>query len=122
LAQNEYDLENYYGDGNYFGWHKNTRDHPDQLNFWFDFLDTEGDLSQFNVQQAGDRLKSISDTKVKSVFFKETPNIMIVENITTTETPISNDKRYIQIPDIEAMTSISAQGKSAKERLDELLY
>ena len=30
--------------------------------------------------------------------------------------------RSIQIPDIETMFSISAQGKNAKERLDELLY
>jgi hypothetical protein len=30
--------------------------------------------------------------------------------------------RYIQIPDYENMFSISGRGKSAKERLDELLY
>lgn len=30
--------------------------------------------------------------------------------------------RYIQVPNIDTMFSISAQGKSAKEKLDELLY
>ena len=30
--------------------------------------------------------------------------------------------KYIQVPDLDKMFTISAQGKSAKERLDELLY
>mgnify|MGYP006366555321 FL=1 len=30
--------------------------------------------------------------------------------------------RYIPVQDIENMFSISAQGKSAKDRLDELIY
>ena len=30
--------------------------------------------------------------------------------------------KYIQVQDIDSMFSISAQGKSAKDRLDELIY
>jgi hypothetical protein len=28
-----------------FGWNKNVFEHPEVLNFWFDFLDTNGELS-----------------------------------------------------------------------------
>lgn len=100
-------------------WHKNVFERPDQLDFWFDFLDTEGELSQFNVQTVGDRLKSVNDTNVKGIYFKETPDVIFVKDIAQEKDPAY---RYIQVPDIDSMFSISAQGKSAKLKLDELIY
>ncbi len=104
-------------------WCKDVYENPGVLNYWFDFLDTEGELSQFNVRAIGARTKAINETTVKSIYFRETPNIIFEESAAEG----SNQQRlsayrYIQIPQMENMFSISAQGKSAKERLDELLY
>ena len=112
--------ENYVEDRKY--WNKNVYEAPELLNFWFDFLDTEGELQQFSVKNVGFRSKSINDTAIKSIYFRETPEIVFTDNINK-ENKI-NTYRYIQIPNdlIDTMFSISAQGKSAKNKLDELIY
>lgn len=99
-------------------WNINLTQHPENLNFWFDFLDTEGELQQFNVKNIGARPKAINDTNVKSIYFRDTPNVIFYapgEEIT-----YEMGYTYVQAP--EEMFSISAQGKSAKTRLDELIY
>lgn len=118
--------ENYYVDVNEGDarkhWHKNVFEAPETLNFWFDFLEATEDsaLGKYSVQNIGARTKPINDTNIKSIYFRETPGVVFVENIT--ETVGGTGYRYIQVPSIDTMFSISAQGKSAKERLDELLY
>jgi hypothetical protein len=76
-------LENYYSESGHehFGWNKNVYEHPEALNFWFDFLDTEGELSNFNVKAIGCRPKAINDTNIKAIYFKDTPKVLFVENI-----------------------------------------
>lgn len=114
--------EDYYSSGDNIYWNKNVFEAPEKLNFWFDFLDTTGDLNRYDVQTIGTRSKSINDTNIKSIYFRETPNIIFSSNMDINqELP---GYRYIQIPSfhIENMFSISAQGKSAKDKLDELLY
>lgn len=103
-------------------WHRNVFEHPELLNFWFDFLDTEGELQNFNVQTVGSRSKAINDTAVKSIYFRETPQVIFqAPGATFDALP---GYKYIQVPEanLDAMFSISAQGKSAKDRLDELIY
>ena len=102
-------------------WNKNVYEHPEVLNFWFDFLDTEGELSQFSVKAIGCRPKAINDTNIKAIYFKNTPNVLFIKDITE----VDNSKggyKYIQAPGLDQMFSVSAQGKSAKVKLDELLY
>ena len=124
LEQYQADIENYYyeGDEDKLYWNRNVFEHPELLNFWFDFLDTEGELQQFNVKNVGSRSKSINDSNVKSIYFRETPAVVFTHDITA-ERQLTG-YRYIQIPLhlMETMFSISAQGKSAKDRLDELIY
>ena len=103
-------------------WNKNVFEAPETLNFWFDFLEasTDAALGKYSVQNIGARTKPVNDTNVKSIYFRETPGVVFVEDIT--ETVGGTGYRYIQVPNIDTMFTISAQGKSAKERLDELLY
>ena len=54
-------------------WHKNVFEHPDQLNFWFDFLDTEGELGNFSVQSIGRRQIVVNDNNIRSIYFKFVP-------------------------------------------------
>ena len=101
-------------------WNKLVYEQPYNLNFWFDFLDTQGELKQFGVKSIGSRPKSIKDTNVKAIYFRDTPNIQFDES--QSGESLSNHS-LIQVPEkYQNIFSISAQGKSAKERLDELLY
>lgn len=114
--------EDYYSDpsSNYLYWNKAVYNAPETLNFWFDFLDSGGELMQYNAHSIGTRPKPVNETTIKSIYFRETPNVIFrqydSEDITLT------GYRYIQVKDIDTMFSISAQGKSAKDRLDELIY
>lgn len=101
-------------------WNKAVYTSPETLNFWFDFLDTNGLLGQYSIRKIGHRAKVINDTAIKSIYFRETPSVIFVKNINQEEQIPSY--RYIQIgPENEEMFSISAQGKSAKNELDFLL-
>ena len=103
-------------------WHKNVFVNPGSLNYWFDFLDTAGELSQYSVRAIGARTKAVNENTVKSIYFRETPPVIFAPDITEDEK--MSGYKYIQVPEFEMdkMFTISAQGKSAKERLDELLY
>ena len=113
------DKQNYYTDGKHKFWNINVYEHPEMLNFWFDFLD-DGELANFNVKTVGARPKVVNDTSVKSIYFRETPDIIFISSMD--EIDNNTAYRYIPVQDIENMFSISAQGKSAKDRLDELIY
>lgn len=58
------------------GWNPDILDNPEKLNFWFDFIDTTGSLSQYGVNNIGLRSKATNDDKIKSIYFRETPNVL----------------------------------------------
>ena len=113
-------LNNYYDiDTLHPYWNKAVYEYPEQLYFWFDFID-DGELTNFNVKAVGARPKVVNDTAVKAIYFRETPNVIFI----TSEDEIGTNTafKYIQVRDIDSMFSISSQGKSAKDKLDELIY
>ena len=110
----------YYHSGDKIHWNKNIYEHPEVLNFWFDFLDVEGELSQYSVKNVGSRTKSINDTNVKSIYFRETPNVLFVDD--QHQDVHTSGYKVIQVQDIDQMFTISSQGRSAKDKLDELIY
>ena len=103
-------------------WNKLVQDSPESLNFWFDFLDTYGELSQYSVSSVGDRPKAVNDTNVKAIYFRETPGVIFVENLNDI-TEKKSGYTYAQLPQhLEYLFSISGQCKSAKDVLDNFLY
>lgn len=100
-------------------WNSKVFENPELLNFWFEFLDTEGELQQFSVKSIGTRSKVVNDNNVKSIYYRETPSVIYGE-----DSAIVNEEgfRYIHAANIDHMFTMSTQGKSAKDRLDELLY
>ena len=104
-------------------WNIYVHSSPEVLNFWIDFLDTEGELQQFSVKSIGARPKVVNDKDVKSIYFRETPAVIYGENVENKFLGENDGFRYIQVSSsYENMFSISAQGKGAKDKLDELLY
>lgn len=115
-------FKNYLTDEVKSGWHHNVFEKPELINFWFDFLDTEGELSNFNVKVIGSRAKVVNDTKIKSIYYIETPDILFVSDYSA-EKDNGAAYTYIQVPQktMEEMFSISAQGKPAKTKVEELI-
>lgn len=103
-------------------WNRKVFESPELLNFWFDFLDTSGELQQFNVKTIGSRPKSINDTKIKSIYFREVPQVIYKDPSEKFEEDVGDGYKYIQVQNIDSMFSCSSQNKSAKDRLDELIY
>lgn len=103
-------------------WAKNVYENPETLLFWFDFLDAQGsDLAKYAVPTVGARTKAINDNDVKSIYYREIPTTIFQSGQETYEH--QTGYTYIQLqPTMENLFTISSKGKSAKERIDELLY
>ena len=102
-------------------WNRKVYETPEQINFWFDFLDASGELEQFSVPVVGSRPKAINDTAIKSIYFRETPAVVYIEDLAETNN-YEAGFRFIQAPDAKNMFHISARGKNTKDKLSELLY
>lgn len=118
-----YGYYNYYKDqetGNY--WNKMVDENPENLLFWFDFLDAEGsEISKYAVYNIGDRTKSVKDTNVKSIYYREIPTTIFQsgEEIYEHQTGYT----YIQLQNtMENLFTISSKGISAKEKIETFLY
>ena len=79
---------------------------PSRLNFWFDLTEGSGELSNYSVYNIGDRLKALKDANIKSLYYKDVPEIILYED------------NYILLD----AYNISSQGRSALDSLQEQLY
>ena len=96
---------------------------PELLNFWFDFLDNDSEMQKYSVYAIGDRSKNIKDDGVKSIYFRDTPTVIFFDPYKSTNLDRKTGYTYIQCPSyMEQLFSISGQGKSAIDELDNLLY
>lgn len=112
------------------GWNENVVKAPEILNFWFDFMGVDGEFAKYAISAIGNRPKAINDDKVTGIYFQETPSVLFLtpEDYKDMMEHIDdyNDMTgytFIQLtPSMENYFTISAQGKSAKDELDNLLY
>ena len=114
-------------------WSVDVFNSPETLNFWFEFLDSSFELAQFTISLTGDRTKVVNDTKVTAVFYKDIPDIILHSNYSTEESnwiPVGREDivdnsgfTFLYLPKgMEQLFTISYRGKSAKDKIDELLY
>ena len=106
-------------------WKDEVSTAPDQLNFWFDFLDAESELGQFSVKAVGDRVKAVNDTSVTAIYFREVPDLIFTTYKQYNEQGLADKSGYTPVfinGSLENMFNISAQGKSAQDLIDELIY
>jgi hypothetical protein len=60
-------------------WNKNIYESPYLLNFWFDFIDGTG-LEKCSVKNVGNRPKAIQDSSVKSIYFRDVPEVLYINS------------------------------------------
>lgn len=107
-------------------WHSDVKNAPERLNFWFDFLDTDGEFVKYSVKAIGDRPKAINDDGINAIYFRETPGIIFysedVDDLTKKKIFSMSGYSHFQIPDyLNNLFAISSQGKSAHTELNNLL-
>ena len=111
-------------------WNKAVFEEPETLNFWFDFLDSEGttDLGQFSIPQIGDRSKVINEDKASSIIFKEVSNSIFMNGNLSEE---EKQEKVNEFPGYSIINitseqlqyfTISTKSLSVKDKIDDLLY
>lgn len=96
---------------------------PEILTFWIDFVDLSSYLGKYAPQVIGRRPKVVNDQDVKAIFFRETPEVLFLRPEEAVEYDDTLGYVKMNLPaSHENYFSISSQGKSAKEVLDNLLY
>ena len=122
-----HDTYNYYGEGDpHPYWHKNVWNAPELLNFWFDFMDSDGEMNKYSVSVIGNRPKVVNDSNIKAIYFRETPTVIFINKNNEDKWKYTERKSgytYIQIPEsMLSLFNISSQGKSAQNMLEECMY
>lgn len=110
-------------------WNQKVLNNPENLIFWFDFMDDEGEMGQYSNKAIGNRPKAINDNTVSAIYFRDVPQVLYLsdedyDNLNQTD-DLLNYSGYTFIKrttTTDNYFTISAQGKSAQEALDSLLY
>ena len=95
-------------------------DSPATLNFWFDFLDADkdSDFAKYSVPIIGDRAKSVNDSMVKAIYFREIPNTIFTTDLANTEH--KSGYTYMQYQEtMDGLFKVSTQGKCAIDVMEE---
>ena len=102
-------------------WNKNVVLAPEQLNFWIDFYDGNDSLMQYSIAAIGDRPKVVNDSKITSIYFRNVPQVIFTDGQDYNGLDIKTGYTYIWLDkSMQDLFSISAQGKSAEEEMNEL--
>lgn len=118
-------------------WNKNVYLDPTKLNFWFDFLDVEGELGKYSINKKnpqadiiqinlGLRSKVVNENTIKSIGFKNTPELLFIYPDEDMGTMIQGTSyKPFQVSqdllDSEVFTR-SSQGLSTFDKINELIY
>lgn len=95
---------------------------PNLINFWIDFLDTTGELGRYSVRAIGQRSKNVNDTSITSIYYRKVPNLIYCEGGTEQIYDKKTGYSYINLtPALKNCVTISAQGKSAWEEMENFL-
>lgn len=125
----EEEKKNYFGVNGYDKkgagayWNKDVYLNPSNLYFWFDFLDTEGELGKYSANKIGSRSKVINEPAIKSIYYKETPEVQFII-LPTEAKELTKNNAYTKIQIQDNMTSLfyrSTQGNAAVSKANELI-
>ena len=96
---------------------------PGALLFWIDFIGEGTDLEKYKTTIIGRRPKAVNDDKVKSIFVRETPEVLFIDPTDTQpqESHLSQVKLNL-VGGLINYFQTSGEGKNAKELLDNMVY
>lgn len=114
------------------GWCYDIQENPEGLNFWFDFVDVEGtELEKYSIQAIGDRPKVENVTTLKSIYYRDIPNVVFKSSTTFANetTWITNELLHqtygyevVNLPSyMDNMFKASSKGTSVKDKIDQFL-
>lgn len=112
--------EDYYQKGEYKYWSKMINESPESLVFWFDFLDTQGELENYSASKIGNRLKVNASSGAKSIYYRATPEVLFVLSDDTVKGDTSYSRFQISNTNRE-MFELSSQGSSAIDIVNDLV-
>lgn len=102
------------------------------LNFYIDFIDTNGSISNFCIDAIGRRTKVVTDTSINCLFAPEIPNFVIIETEDGNESAQTAELReecekkgqpYIQVkPSLYAAIAVGGVFNPAYDYIRSLLY
>lgn len=121
--KNYFDANGYDKKGAGAYWNKDVYLNPSNLYFWFDFLDTEGELGKYSANKIGSRSKVINEPAIKSIYYKETPEVQFII-LPTEAKELTKNNAYAKIQIQDNMTGLfyrSTQGNAAVSRVNELI-
>ena len=128
MTNNTYYMDQYFSSGAYKYWNKDVIENPEKLLFWFDFFQADQmGIGKFAVSVIGDRPKTINDSTIKVIIYRDTPDVIYCteseyeyfKNICA----LKDGYQYIVISDeIKQKFSRSARGKTIHEQADKMLY
>ncbi len=106
-------------------WNPDVFNDPGKINFWIDFIDTGSDIGRYSINQIGRRTKIISDTKIKTVYNSEVPDVIFMEGLD--EDLIARyrgigQRFFILTKQNYDLFSISSTGTSCFDKIRELMY
>ena len=71
------DVNKFISSGEYKYWNTDVLENPEKLNFWFDFFRAdEMGIGKFAVSVIGDRPKTINDSSIKTIIYRDTPDVI----------------------------------------------
>ena len=74
--RNNYSIK-YFTSGAYKYWNTDVIKNPENLNFWFDFYKAdEMGIGKFAISVIGDRPKTINDSAIKTIIYRDTPDVI----------------------------------------------
>lgn len=121
--KNYFDINGYDKKGAGAYWNKDVYLNPSNLYFWFDFLDTEGELGKYSANKIGSRSKVENKPSIKSIYYKETPEVQFII-LPTEAKELTKNNAYTKIQIQDNMTGLfyrSTQGNAAVSRANELI-
>ena len=108
---------------------EDTLNHPSDINFFLDFIDTTAsNLTEFNISNIGRRTVTIVDDKINCLFEPDNPDIVLIEKdsenaIEQKQNCILRKQKYIEVPsEIYEMLSTGGVLRSAYDQIKKELY
>lgn len=107
------------------GWNPAIYTDPSSIVYWLDFIDGYPTISKYSVRSIGRRTKVENNNKVKSLFYKEIPDIIFLtdpDEETLERYRISGQQYFITNDKYDALFRHGAVGVSAFDCIRSMLY